>query len=727
MSNLYLKRVVALTLRCIWLAAHNLDIQAVHAWAGGQKSKTKVAAKPAKGNNSETRILNAEKGTGEDGNWLAHGRTFNEQRFSPLKLINDKNVKDLKLAWSYKLDVDRGTEATPIVVDGTMYTTGAYSIVYALDAKSGKLLWKYDPKIQRDYAERACCDAVNRGVAVLEGKVYVATLDGYLVALDAATGKVVWKKDTVIDRTRKYTITGAPRIARGKLFIGNGGAEFGVRGYVTAYEAKTGNQAWRFFTVPGDPGKPYESKIMETAAKTWTGNKYWGYGGGGTVWDSMAYDPDLNLLYIGVGNGAPWNQNYRSPQGGDNLFLSSIVALNADTGDYVWHYQTTPGDKWDYTATQHIILTDLSIGGTTRQVLMQAPKNGFFYVLDRKTGELISAEPYVKVTWAKGIDKTTGRPILSDSADYMKQPQMTFPSPYGGHNWQPMSYSPQTGLVYIPAQEVPFLYVNDQNFKERKRGFNNALGLINQGIPEDGFSVSAILQMTSGKLSAWDPVNQKEVWKVDFDNPWNGGVLSTAGNLVFTGTADGRVVAYSADKGESLWQAAAQTGVIAPPMTYMVDGEQYLAISVGWGGALGLVGGDVAKAARTTSIARVLTFKVGGTAELPPASLIAEAMPEIPEATASAETVQQGRELYHTYCVFCHGLAAVGGGAIKDLRYMSKDRHQSFVGIVQNGLAAKGMPDYKDEITAEQIKLIQAYIIKRAHDEKNRKTPNQGK
>ncbi len=727
MSNLYLKRVVALTLSCVWLAAQNLDIQAVHAWTGGQKSKTKVAAKPAKGNNTEARILNAEKGRGEDGNWLAHGRTFNEQRFSPLKLINDKNVKDLKLAWSYKLDVDRGTEATPIVVDGTMYTTGAYSIVYALDAKNGKLLWKYDPKIQRDYAERACCDAVNRGVAVLEGKVYVATLDGYLVALDAATGKVVWKKDTVIDRTRKYTITGAPRIARGKLFIGNGGAEFGVRGYVTAYDAKTGNQAWRFFTVPGDPGKPYESKIMETAAKTWTGNKYWGYGGGGTVWDSMAYDPDLNLLYIGVGNGAPWNQNYRSPQGGDNLFLSSIVALNADTGDYVWHYQTTPGDKWDYTATQHIILTDLSIGGTNRQVLMQAPKNGFFYVLDRKTGELISAEPYVKVTWAKGIDKTTGRPILSDSADYMKQPQMTFPSPYGGHNWQPMSYSPQTGLVYIPAQEVPFLYVNDQNFKERKRGFNNALGLINQGIPEDGFSVSAILQMTSGKLSAWDPVNQKEVWKVDFDNPWNGGVLSTAGNLVFTGTADGRVVAYSADKGESLWQAAAQTGVIAPPMTYMVDGEQYLAISVGWGGALGLVGGDIAKAARTTSIARVLTFKVGGTAELPPVSLIAETMPEIPEATASAETVQQGRELYHTYCVFCHGLAAVGGGAIKDLRYMSKDRHQSFVGIVQNGLAAKGMPDYKDEITAEQIKLIQAYIIKRAHDEKNRKTPNQGK
>ncbi|MEW6130023.1 MAG: PQQ-dependent dehydrogenase, methanol/ethanol family [Acidobacteriota bacterium] len=707
----------------VWIVGQNLDLQSV--FAVTQKTRP-VTAKSRKGANSEKRILAAEKGAGEEGNWLAHGRTFNEQRFSPLKQINDKNVKDLNLAWAFKLDVDRGTEATPIVVDGVMYTTGAYSFVYALDAKSGKLLWKYDPQVARDYAERACCDAVNRGVAVLEGKVYVATLDGYLVALDAATGKVAWKVDTVIDRSRKYTITGAPRIAHGKIFIGNGGAEFGVRGYVTAYDAKTGKQAWRFFTVPGDPKKSYESKTLEMAAKTWTGNKYWEYGGGGTVWDSMAYDPDLNLLYIGVGNGAPWNQHYRSPEGGDNLFLSSIVALNADTGEYVWHYQTTPGDKWDYTATQHLILADLNINGATRKVLMQAPKNGFFYVLDRATGKLISAEAYVKVTWATGIDKTTGRPILSDSADYVKQPQLTFPSPYGGHNWQPMAYSPQTGLVYIPAQEVPFVYVNDPNFKARKRGFNNGLGLIALGIPEDGFSVSAILASTSGKLSAWDPVKQKEVWKVDFDNPWNGGVLTTAGNLVFTGTADGRVVAYSADKGEALWQAAAQTGVIAPPMTYMVDGEQYLAISVGWGGALGLVGGDIARAAKTRSIARVLVFKVGGKATLPPLA-DEEPMPDIPAATASVEAVQKGRDLYHTYCVFCHGLAAVGGGAIRDLRYLSKSRHQSFVGIVQNGLATRGMPDYRDELSIEQIKWIQAYIIKRANDEKNRKTPSQGK
>jgi quinohemoprotein ethanol dehydrogenase len=713
------KRIVAASLLLIWLVAQNLDIRAGSASAGNQ------AARKGGARNSEKRILAAERGNSDEGNWLAHGRTFNEQRFSPLKQINDKNVKELQLAWSYKLDVDRGTEATPIVIDGRMYTTGAFSIVYALDAKTGKLLWKYDPKVPRDYDERACCDAVNRGVAVLDDKVYVATLDGYLVALNLATGKVVWRVDTIIDRSRKYTITQAPRIAKGKILIGNGGAEFGVRGYVTAYEAKTGKPAWRFFTVPGDPKKPYENKTMEMAAKTWTGDKYWEYGGGGTAWDSMAFDPDLNLLYIGVGNGAPWNDGYRSPKGGDNLFLSSIVALNPDTGEYVWHYQTTPGDRWDYTATQHIILADLTINGQTRKVLMQAPKNGFFYVLDRQTGQLISAEKYVNVTWAKGIDKTTGRPILSDTADYAKQPQFTFPSPYGGHNWQPMAFNPQTGLVYIPAQEVPFLYVNDAQFKSRKRGFNNGMGLINQGIPEDGFTIAGLLKMTSGKLLAWDPVQQKAAWQIDFDNPWNGGVLSTAGNLVFTGTADGKVVAYSADKGEALWQGAAQTGVIAPPMTYAIDGEQYVTVMAGWGGALALVGGDIAKAAGVRSLARVLTFKIGGKASLPPLPA-EEAMPEVPALTASVETVQKGRELYHQYCVFCHGLAAVGGGTIKDLRFMSTERHKSFAGIVTNGLPAKGMPNYSDELTAEQIKMIQSYIIKRANDEKSRKAAANG-
>jgi quinohemoprotein ethanol dehydrogenase len=661
------------------------------------------------------RIMRAERGAGEEGNWLVHGRTFSEQRFSPLKQINDRNVNRLGLAWSFKLEVDRGTEATPIVVDGVMYTTSAFSIVYALDARTGRLLWKFNPHVPRDYAARACCDAVNRGVAVWEGMVYVATLDGYLIALDAATGKVIWKADTIIDRSRNYTITGAPRIAAGRVVIGNAGAEYGVRGYVTAYDAKTGKEIWRFFTVPGDPRKPFESPAMEMAAKTWKGDRWWEYGGGGTVWDSMAYDPQLNLLYIGVGNGSPWNRKYRSPGGGDNLFLSSIVALRADTGQYVWHYQTTPGDSWDYTATQHMILADLEIAGATRKVIMQAPKNGFFYVLDRRTGELISAEKYVNVTWATHVDLKTGRPVENpEVADYSKEPKLIWPSPYGGHNWQPMSFNPKTGLVYIPANEMPFVYATDPNFKIRALGYNNGVAVVS--VPEDRAAVKALLDMTYGKLIGWDPVRQKAVWVINYDHPFNGGVLSTAGNLVFCGTADGRFVAYSADKGEKLWETSAQTGVIAPPITYTVDGEQYVAVMAGWGGALGLIGGEVARAAGVRSISRVLAYKLGGKATLPPVEQTTQ-MLSPPPMTAPEETVQKGRELFHQYCVYCHGLGAVGGGVISDLRYMSPERHEVFASIVLGGIKAKGMPAYRGVLLEEDIRAIQAYIIKRAHDE----------
>ncbi len=719
MRNFQLKRVIAVVLLFGFVAVQFANSSDRHATGEippplQNRQPVKTSSVSPASRVTEKMIEQTEKGNREDGNWLAHGRTFSEQRFSPLKQINDKNVGKLGLAWSYRLDVDRGTEATPIVIDGVMYTTGAFSIVYALAADTGKLLWKYDPKVPRDFAVHACCDAVNRGVAVLEGRVYVGTLDGYLVALDARNGKVRWRVDTIIDRTRQYTITGAPRIARGRILIGNGGAEFGVRGYVSAYDAKSGKLAWRFFTVPGDPKKGFESSVMEKAAKTWTG-KWYEYGGGGTVWDSMAYDPALNLLYIGVGNGAPWNRLHRSPDGGDNLYLSSIVALKADSGEYAWHYQTTPGDRWDYTATQHLILAELMIDGRKRNVILQAPKNGFFYVLDRATGELISAEKYVNVNWASHVDLKTGRPFETGEADYTKEPKLVWPSPYGGHNWQPMSFSPQTGLVYIPAQDVPFVYGHDAAFKPRLRGFNN--GLLFLGVPEDAAGVKTILEITGGKLSAWDPVQQKEVWKVSYPHPFNAGTLATAGNLVFTGTADGQVAAYSADKGETLWQAEAQTGVIAPPMTYMVNGEQYVTVMVGWGGALGLVGGDMAKAANVRCISRVLTFKVGGSATLP--ALAPEAAtPDPPALTASESEVAKGRDLFNQYCVFCHGAAAVGGGVIRDLRHLPAERHKVFVGSVLGGLPARGMPSYNSVLTVEEVKAIQAYIIKRANDEK---------
>ena len=402
------------------------------------------------------------------GDWLNHGLDYAETRYSPLDQINAENVDRLGLAWSLELGTKRGIEATPIVVDGIMYASGTWSDVFAIDARDGTMLWHWDAEVPREYVDKTCCDVVNRGVALYRGKVFVGTLDGRIAAIDAGTGETVWETLTV-DPEDFHTITGAPRIVKGKVIIGNGGAEFGVRGYVSAYNAETGEMEWRTYTVPGNPALPFESEAMEMAAATWNG-EWWKYGGGGTAWDSFAYDPVLNLLYVGTGNGSPWNRHIRSPGGGDNLFLASILALNPDNGEYVWHYQTTPGESWDFTATQHMILADLELNGELRQVIMQAPKNGFFFVLDRKTGEFLSGEPYVEVTWATGIDQETGRPIEAPGADYKDGPMTISPVVWGGHNWHPMSYNPNTGLVYIPATLRTGTYEQDENFVRRTDG-----------------------------------------------------------------------------------------------------------------------------------------------------------------------------------------------------------------------------------------------------------------
>ncbi|MBD3648548.1 MAG: PQQ-dependent dehydrogenase, methanol/ethanol family, partial [Pseudomonadales bacterium] len=635
------------------------------------------------------RIGNANE---EPGNWLAHGRTYDEKRFSPLTQINDENVENLGLAWYFDTDTNRGLEASPIVVDGVMFSTGSWSVVFAHNATTGALIWKYDPEVPRAWGVNACCDVVNRGVAVWEGKVYVGTIDGRLVALDAATGELIWDVNT-IDRSKPYTITGAPRVVKDKVIIGNGGAEYGVRGYVTAYDTETGEQVWRFYTVPGNPEEPFESPAMERAAQTWTG-EWWTMGGGGTVWDSMAYDPELNLLYIGVGNGSPWNQLVRSPGGGDNLYLSSIVALNPDTGEYVWHYQTTPGDTWDYTATQHMILAELEINGETRKVIMQAPKNGFFYVLDRVTGEFISAKPYVPISWATHVDPETGRPVETPNARYQatsplasmtpeeqiealkamttEELEKAFhkPSPYGGHNWHPMSYSPETGLVYIPALDIPFAYGNEPQFNYEEGHWNLGVDWQLNAPPDDRALQAEMAGMVRGHISAWDPVTQEEVWRHQYPGAWNGGILSTAGNLVFQGTSDGRVVAYEADTGDELWSAPAQTGVIAPPVTYTVDGEQYVVVVAGWGGAFALSSGGPAAELKQKNRGRILAFKLGGTAELPPVEADLP-MPEPPELDATPEQIAHGKAVYHRYCGVCHGSGVQGGGVIPDLRYMA--------------------------------------------------------
>lgn len=682
------------------------------------KSSTSEDAPPTAkaGDVNATRLGSADR---EPGNWMTHGRTYSEQRFSPLSQITDKNAAQLGLAWSYDLDTHRGQESTPIIVDGTMYFTSAWSKVYAVDAANGKLLWSYDPKVPPEWGVNACCDVVNRGVAVWDGKVFVGTLDGRLVALDAATGKPVWDKLT-IDRNFRYTITAAPRVVKGKVIIGNGGAEMGVRGYVSAYNADNGNLVWRFYTVPGDPSKGFETPILEKAAKTWTG-EWWKFGGGGTVWDSVVYDPKLDLLYIGVGNGSPWNRNIRSPGGGDNLFLSSIVALKPDTGEYVWHYQETPGEMWDYTASQQITLADISIDGQVRKVLLHAPKNGFFYVLDRATGALISAKPYTYVNWATGIDMKTGRPIETSIARYPgSDPAPVVPGPLGAHSWQPMSFSPLTGLVYIPVNETGFKYKAPEHFVAKKLAPNYGLDVVAAGMPQDPKIKQAILSTVKGSLLAWDPVQQKKAWSLERPGPWNGGVLSTAGNLLFEGTAGGNFEAYRADTGEKVWSFAAQTGVMAGPVTYTVNGEQYVAVVAGWGGVFPLATGEVSfRSGKVRNVSRVLAFKLGGKGSLPPLPEVEEPVLNPPPAPANVASVKAGEQLFQRYCAECHGDVAVSGGVVPDLRYSSTLADDQWFYIVLGGLLkSNGMVSFSNELSRRDAADIRSYVIYRANQSK---------
>lgn len=651
------------------------------------------------------RIAAADK---EPGVWLSHGRDYKEQRFSPLERINDGNVGQLGLAWSFELDTNRGQEATPLVIDGVMYLTSAWSKLFALDARTGRPIWSYDPQVPGATGFKGCCDVVNRGVAAWGDKLYLGTFDGRLIALDRATGKPVWSVVTV-DQSKPYTITGAPRVVKGKVIIGNGGAEYGVRGYVTAYDAQTGRQAWRFYTVPGNPADGFENEAMAKAATTWAG-EWWRYGGGGTVWDAIVYDDELDQLYIGVGNGSPWNQKIRSLGKGDNLFLSSVVALDPDTGAYLWHYQGTPGETWDFTQTQPIILADLTIDGQPRKVLMQAPKNGFFYVIDRRTGQLISADNFVPVNWATGVDKATGRPIETENARFDKGMFFANPSALGAHNWQPMAFSPKTGLVYIPAQEVPMAYIKSDSFVFRPGAWNTGLDLVAAGIPDDAAQRKALRALLKGRLIAWDPVRQQARWSVDYDGPWNGGVLATAGNLVFQGTADARFVAYSADAGRQLWSFDAQTGVMAGPVTYSVDDEQYVAVLAGWGGAYAVSAAFVDRVSLPNT-SRVLVFKLGAKGTLAPLEQAAADLPELPDTRWPDETVALGKFKYYNNCSVCHGEAAVSG-LLPDLRYSAalQDRDLWHAIVIDGDLKAQGMASFKQWLKPEEAEAIRAYV-----------------
>ncbi len=651
--------------------------------------------------------------------WLTHGGTYSEQRHSPLKAVNTGNVSELGLAWSYDLDSSRGIETTPIVHEGILYATSTYNVVHAMDARTGAPLWSHDPDIDKAQAAKGCCDVVNRGVAIWGDNIYTATMDGRLIALDAKTGAVKWDVQTV-DKSKPYTITGAPRIIKGKVIIGNGGAELGVRGYFSAYDAETGDMLWRFYTVPGNPADGFESDTMEMAAETWTG-EYWKAGGGGTAWDSMAYDPELDLLYVGVGNGSPWNHAIRSPEGGDNLFLSSIVAVRPDTGEYVWHYQTTPAETWDYTATQHMILADLEIEGAARKVIMQAPKNGFFYVLDRETGEFISANNFVPVNWATHIDPETGRPVENPDARYSgKAPFLQLPGPLGAHNWHPMAFNPEAGLVYIPAQEAPWVYGEMADFEVNEAGWNTGTDFTLGLLPNDKATFRALKSMLKGRLLAWDPVKQEEAWAFEHRGPWNGGILSTGGDLVFQGTADAHFAAYDAKSGEQKWKFFTQTGIAAAPITYELDGEQYVAVASGWGGAYVLGYGGVMPTGSDYNSGRVLVFKLGADGQLPAVETEDDFEFEIPAPLdVSEEVLAKGKQVYANSCVVCHGDQAYSSGFIPNLRFSAVTKDPAlWQEVVRGGmLAPNGMPSFGAIHDAETAEMVRAYIISEANSE----------
>ncbi len=686
-----------------------------------------VSAKNA--NVDDARLLDANN---DGANWMSYGRTYDEQRFSPLTQVDDKTVSGLGLAWSSDLDTARGQEATPIVVDGVMYVSTAWSMVKAYDAATGKALWSYDPEVPREKLVDVCCDAVNRGVAVYKGKVYVATIAGHLVALDADTGKVVWDKMTV-PADSHMAITGAPRIVKGKVLIGSAGSEYISRGYLAAFDAETGVEAWRFYTVPGDPSKPSEGKHLDAAAKTWSG-EWWKLGGGGTVWDSITYDPETDLVYFGTANAEPWNPAFRNTKEGDNLYTASIVAIHPDTGEYAWHFQETPEDRWDFDSNQQIVAATLPIDGQQRRVVMHAPKNGFFFVLDAKTGKFISGKAFATVNWASGLDPVTGRPNVNPEARYdvTGKQFVALPSATGAHTWNPMSFSPTTGLVYIPTNEASLPYISAaKDWKPTTIGFQIGLDLTAFAPTPDPKATAEAVAAITGALVAWDPLTQSARWTVKHPWAYNGGTLATAGNLVFQGMSTGDFRAYSADTGKQLWSFPTQTGVIAAPITYSVNGVQYVAVLAGWGGAAALspqadgVGGTVL----IPNVSRMLVFKIGGKAVLPPAPETIKAALDPPPFNGTKAQVAEGGSLYSNKCLFCHGIASVSGGLVPDLRHaVSLGNQTQWQKIVYDGLLKdNGMVGWKGEFSPEQIEAIRQYVISRANDDKALEKQGQAK
>ena len=686
------------------------------------ESDKQVMAEPKVANVTTDSLLAAAETPDQ---WQTYGGTYDEARHSSLSQINRDTLSELGIGWVYDMKKPRGVEATPIVVDGVMYVSGSWSVVYALDARTGEELWVYDPKVPGAAAAKGCCDVVNRGVAVYEGKVFIGVFDGRLEALDAKTGALVWSQVTV-DQSKPYTITGAPRVVKDKVIIGNGGAELGVRGYVTAYDTNSGDLVWRFYTVPNPEKKPdgavSDAILAKLANDTWGDTGAWTTdGGGGTVWDAIVYDSVNDQVLLGVGNGSPWNASIRDPDSdGDNLFISSILAVDADTGEYRWHYQTTPRDMWDYTATQPMILASLPLGenGAPLRVVMQAPKNGFFYILDAATGQLISADAFAEMNWATGVDEN-GRPIEVPAARSLDEDYAVLPGPTGAHNWHPMSYSPDTGLVYIPTNTWPFIYSrpDPENPVESNWnvGYREDAGWPLE-IPEG--AIEGMRGIGGGSLLAWDPLKGEARWAVPFPVPFNGGTLSVASGLIFQANKGGELVAYNAETGERVWSHGLVGGPGAAPMTYEVDGEQYITILSGWGSTIAMVYGVVFEDAVAPEMGRVITFKLGGDGELP--KPLESGIVRSPKAPLLGDQAQQalGLTLFAANCQWCHGAFAISSGVLPDLRWSAiVGSEASWDAVVREGaLSNSGMVSVAGRLDKRETDAVRAYILKQAWD-----------
>lgn len=674
----------------------------------------------------------AELSEGNPEEWFTAGRDGGGTYFSPLSDINTKNVSELGFAWERKLGTRRGIEATPVIIQGVMYFSGLFGRVYALKAGTGEELWTYDPQIDGQYGRYACCDAVNRGVAVWNGRVYVGSLDGYLHAIDAKTGKRIWKVDTLPARVGSkspYTLPAVPVIAGNVVVVGSGGADFaGVRGYVAAYDLGSGSFRWRFYTVPRDPSQGAQDQPHLVAAlETWDANHEWEKGIGGTVWDGMSYDPKLKLVYFGTANGSPYDIRAAGASGKDELYTAAIVAVHAETGQLAWYYQTTPADHWDYDSTQKLILTDLDFGRGPRPCLMQASKNGFYYVLDRTNGKLIGAKSFAYQNWTTGMDPVTGRPIFSPLAQSGAQAKLVFPSNVGAHSWQPMSYDRQTHLTYIPTIEWAMVYANTTN---QRAGLVEGT-FTTAGFPAEDYDPKSLhslygrlptikeldngqpSKLAEGFLRAWDPVKQKLAWQVKTHSKFDGGVLSTGGGLVFQGDSAGVLKAYSASNGKLLASLPTGTGIMAAPVTYKVGGRQFVAVLAGFGGNMVNFALHPEDAAwKYSNEGRVIAFEIGGEAVPLPPALDIGPFPKPPAREGSAEKVASGEVLYNRFCSRCHEL---GRGVLPDLRRLSPEKHQIFYGIVLQGLLkGLGMGRWDDVLSREDAEAIHAYIVDEA-------------